>query len=156
MVVLLTLVGVVMIVAFGFVFVGVVVIIAFGFVFVGVVVIVALVIMVPVVVGVLSFEIRVVGGVDDVLGLDFGHSVVHGSLEVGQVQDKVRFRHRRHLAGGELQVVRVRAGRSQRGHGDVVPADVGSGVLKRVERRGDRDGTAVFAVVTAGWAVLVG
>ena len=62
--------------------------------------------------------------------------VLEGRLEaLAEVEDEVGIRDRAHVAAGELEVVRLDAGRSQVAHVDSRAADLLSGESQRIEGR---------------------
>ena len=83
------------------------------------------------------------GDVDDGLGGVLLDGLVDRALEAGQVDNCVRVGQRVDHLGGEFKVVGLGARRRQRGHGDVLAADLFGQVLQRVEGGHDGQGAVL-------------
>ena len=94
----------------------------------------------------------VLGGVDDVVGARQRDGVVDRGLEAGQVDDEIGAVQPGDLRGGELDVVRLGAGRRQRADRDAVAAHLLGDELQGVERRHDVHGPVGDARLRVGGA----
>ena len=81
------------------------------------------------------------GGVHHVRAVDLGQGIVQGRLEAGQAQDQVGALQGEHVPGGQLQVVRLRAGGGEGLHVHLGSTDPFGHELQRVERSDHADGS---------------
>src|SRR5687767_2382900 len=92
----------------------------------------------------------VLDGVEEVDRLRRGgvDRVLEGGLEsLAEVEDEIRVRDRAHVAAGELEIVRLDAGRGQVPYLELAPPDLLGGERERVE--GGDDGSVARAGVRA-------